>query len=139
MKKSIFCLFFSITFFVSQSFSQDTIYKMVNGTNLHEFNNNMKIISSTDHYNEHNYRDYELKVKKNQILVLDLYDDCKYCKLDINCEDNPSYRIIIIKKKSAFNKETTEIQHWKSCDSTYYIDGNKISSIRVCKPNLKEI
>ena len=78
IKITLLCLFISVL-----SYSQDTIWVMVNGTNMHYFSKNMKIIKSTDHYNDYDYKDYKITIKKNQILVLDLYDSCKYCKRKI--------------------------------------------------------
>ena len=128
MKKSIFCLIFRLHF-ASQSFAQDTIWIMINGTN-NEFNQYMKITKSTDHYNDSVYKDYKINIDKDQVLSLDLYDSCKYCKnksidnREILIEDRVSGKITL--KKFA------------SSDNVYYIDGNKISSVIVCKPNLNE-
>ena len=47
IKITLLCLFISVL-----SYSQDTIWVMVNGTNMHYFSKNMKIIKSTDHYND---------------------------------------------------------------------------------------
>ena len=42
-------------------YSQDTIWVMVNGTNMHEFDKDMKITKSTDHYNDSIYKVIRLK------------------------------------------------------------------------------
>ena len=130
MKKSIFCLIFSITFFASQSFAQDTIWIMINGTNMHEFNQYMKITKSTDHYNDSVYKDYKINIDKDQVLSLDLYDSCKYCK-----NKSIDNRKILIEDRVS-GKIT--LKKFASSNNVYFIDGNKISSIIVCKPNLNE-
>ena len=88
IKITLLCLFISVL-----SYSQDTIWVMVNGTNMHYFSKNMKIIKSTDHYN-----DYDLLIEGR------VFDE-------------------VIKKS------------YPSSDNTYYIDGSKIKSITVLKPN----
>tara|TARA_R100000084_G_C4595702_1_gene120639 strand:+ start:249 stop:629 length:381 start_codon:yes stop_codon:yes gene_type:complete len=122
IKITLLCLFISVL-----SYSQDTIWVMVNGTNMHYFSKNMKIIKSTDHYNDYDYKDYKITIKKNQILVLDLYDSCKYCK-----RKYINYRDLLIEGR-VFDEVIKK--SYPSSDNTYYIDGSKIKSITVLKPN----
>ena len=77
---------------------------MVNGTNMHEFNQYMiKITKSTDHSNDSVYKDYKINIDKDQVLSLDLYDSCKYCKnksidnREILIEDRVSGKITLKK------------------------------------------
>ena len=59
----------------------DTIIRMVNGKNLNVFDNeSTRIISSTDYYNDGAYEDFVITIDSLQVLLLHLYDNCRYCK-----------------------------------------------------------
>ena len=68
----------------------------------------------SDYYNDGVYKDYKINIDKDQVLSLDLYDSCKYCKnksidnREILIEDRVSGKITL--KKFA------------SSDNVYYID-----------------
>ena len=100
---------------------------MVNGTNMHEFDKNMKIIKSTDHYNDSIYKDYKINIDKNQVLCLHLYDSCKYCK-----NKSIDNRKLLIENRIL--GEIT-LRKFPSSSNVYYINGEKIESITVLKPN----
>ena len=63
----------------------------------------------------------ELKLKNNQILVLDLYDNCKCVKYDINKKQKDITTVNFLGLR-----KTTNIN---SSDTTLYIDGNKIKKV----------
>jgi hypothetical protein len=108
-------------------YSQDTIWVMINGTNMHEFDEDMKIIKSTDHFNNNIYKDYKINIDKNQILCLHLYDSCKHCK-----NKSINNRKILVEDR-VFGEIITK--KLASSSNVYYINGEKIESITVLKPN----
>tara|TARA_R100000152_G_C6663839_1_gene101997 strand:- start:226 stop:609 length:384 start_codon:yes stop_codon:yes gene_type:complete len=104
----------------------DTIIIMVNGTNLHTFDDrSTEILTSTDHYNLGEYKDYKIDISNNQVLLIHLYDNCKYCK------DNITERTI--EYTNILNNKHTETL--KSTDNVYYANGNEIKSVVIRKPN----
>ena len=110
----------------------DTIIRMVNGKNLNVFdNNNTRIISSTDYYNEGVYKDFTINIDSAQVLLLHLYDNCKYCKdKDLIDTRNIEY---ISKKTNTIHYQTV-----KSSSNVYYVNGNYIKSVIIRKPELEE-
>jgi hypothetical protein len=108
------------------SYGQDTIRKMVAGKNLNVFDlNNTYIISSTDFYHEGTYIDYKINILENEVLLLHLYDDCKYCDPTI------FFRELIIKTKD--NKLLQKKVHSES--NEYYFNGKEYNYVIVRKPS----
>jgi len=107
------------------SISQDTIRKMVAGRNLNVFDVNTHIVSSTDFYHENDYVDHKINIQKNEVLLLHLYDDCKYCDPTIFFRELviQSKSIGLIKKK--VHSESNE----------YYFNGKEYSHVIIKKPN----
>ena len=105
----------------------DTIVRMVNGTNLNIFNNeSTKIINSTDYYNKGVYKDFTINIDSSQVLLLHLYDNCKYCK-DTIVGRNIEY--IGRKTNTIFTKNV------ESSSNVYYVDGTYVKRVIVRKPN----
>lgn len=108
------------------SYGQDTIRKMVAGKNLNVFDlNNTHIVSSTDFYHEGTYIDYKINILENEVLLLHLYDDCKYCDPTI------FFRELIIKTKD--NKLLQKKVHSES--NEYYFNGKEYKYVIVRKPS----
>ena len=104
----------------------DTIIKMINGKNLNTFNKeSTKIINSTDYYNEGDYKDFTINIDSLQVLLLHLYDDCKYCK------------DTIIKRNIEYLGRITNTIHYETVESAsnvYYVDGTYIKNVIIRKP-----
>ena len=78
--KRIKCIILGILFSIFSYGQTDTIIRMVNGKNLSVFDNkSTRIISSTDYYNDGAYEDFIINIDSSQVLLLHLYDNCKYC------------------------------------------------------------
>ena len=109
------------------SYGQDTIRKMVAGKNLNVFDlNDTYIVSSTDFNHENDYVDYRINILENEVLLLHLYDDCKYCTDTITTR-NIEYLGRIT--------NTVHYENVKSSSNIYYVDGSYIKSVTVKKPN----
>ena len=104
----------------------DTIVRMVNGTNFNVFDNeSTRIISSTDYYNEGIYEDITINIDSLQVLLLHLYDNCRYC-IDTITKRNIEY----------IGRITNTIHHTtvKSSSNVYYVDGTYIEKVTIRKP-----
>ena len=109
------------------SYGQDTIIKMINGKNLNVFNEKRtKIISSTDYYNEGTYKDFVINIDSSQVLLLHLYDNCKYCDSTVTTRDIE----YLGRTTSMIHTETVE-----SSSNVYYVDGTYIKNVIIKKPN----
>ena len=104
----------------------DTIVRMVNGTNFNVFDNeSTRIISSTDYYNEGIYKDITINIDSLQVLLLYLYDNCKYC-------------IGTTKRNIEYIGRITNTTHHatvKSSSNIYYVDGTYVEKVIIRKPN----
>ena len=104
----------------------DTIIRMVNGKNLNVFDNeSTRIISSTDYYNDGTYEDFIINIDSSQVLLLHLYDNCKYCKDTITTR-NIEYLGRIT--------NTVHYKNVKSSSNVYYVDGTYIKRVIIRKP-----
>jgi len=104
----------------------DTIIRMVNGKNLSVFDNeNTRIISSTDYYNDGTYEDFIINIDSSEVLLLHLYDNCKYCKDTITTR-NIEYLGRIT--------NTVHYKNVKSSSNVYYVDGTYIKRVIIRKP-----
>ena len=104
----------------------DTIIRMVNGKNLNVFDNeNTRIISSTDYYNDGTYEDFIINIDSSEVLLLHLYDNCKYCKDTITTR-NIEYLGRIT--------NTVHYENVKSSSNVYYVDGTYIKRVIIRKP-----
>ena len=104
----------------------DTISIMVNGKNLNVFDNeNTRIISSTDYYNDGTYEDFIINIDSSEFLLLHLYDNCKYCKDTITTR-NIEYLGRIT--------NTVHYENVKSSSNVYYVDGTYIKRVIIRKP-----
>jgi hypothetical protein len=76
------------------------------------------------------YEDTELKIKENEFLVVDLYDDCK-------CIKNQNF---IKKRKIVVYFRNGDIKTYQnpSGNEVLHFDGLEIKKIIIKKPNLKE-
>ena len=110
----------------SYSQAKDTICSMVAGNIHFKFNYyTNKIISKTDSVNS-----LKLKLKNNEILVLDLYDNCKCIKYIINNKQKDITTINFL----GLQKTTTV----SSSDTTLLFNGNKIKKVIIKQPIRKE-
>ena len=106
----------------SYSQAKDTICSMVAGNIHYKFN----------YYTSEIIQDIEpvenvkIKIKNGQILVLDLYDDCKCVKYDIN---NKQKNITTVNFLGL--RRTTTIS---SSDTTLFFNGNKIKKVIIKQP-----
>ena len=106
----------------------DTIVRMVNGKNLNIFNNeSTKIINSTDYYNKGVYKDFTINIDSSQVLLLHLYDNCKYCTDTITTR-NIEYLGRIT--------NTIHYENVKSSSNVYYVDGTYIEKVTIRKPKI---
>ena len=104
----------------------DTIIRMVNGKNLNVFDNeSTRIISSTDYYNDGTYEDFIINIDSSEVLLLHLYDNCKYCKDTITTR-NIEYLGRIT--------NTVHYKNVKSSSNVYYVDGTYIKRVIIRKP-----
>ena len=106
----------------SYSQAKDTICSMVAGNIHYKFN----------YYTSEIIQDIEpvenvkIKIKNGQILVLDLYDDCKCVRYDIN---NKQKNITTVNFLGL--QKTTTIS---SSDTTLFFNGNKIKKVIIKQP-----
>ena len=114
------------TLFISSiSFAQtDTIIRMVAGKCYAEFNDDNILIYSTDKKQIGDYKDFVIKIEKNQILLLHLYDSCKRCDQSIQS------RTLLLSGVGITKKPTTV----SSSDNVYYINGKGINEVIVRIP-----
>ena len=106
------------------SYSQvkDTICSMVAGNIHYKFNYyTSKIIQDIEPV-----ENVKIKIKNGQVLVLDLYDDCKCVKYDIN---NKQKNITTVNFLGL--QKTTTIS---SSDTTLFFNGNKIKKVIIKQP-----
>tara|TARA_R100001369_G_C3208736_1_gene147459 strand:+ start:94 stop:465 length:372 start_codon:yes stop_codon:yes gene_type:complete len=102
----------------------DTIRVMINGTNKMIYTDLNNTIS-TDVYNKKPYKNYIIKLKKENVLILSLYDNCKYCK------DSITSRTIEYIGRITNSKY---IEKFQSSSNLYYFNGNRIKTVIVKKP-----
>ena len=106
----------------SYSQAKDTICSMVAGNIHYKFN----------YYTSEIIQDIEpvenvkIKIKNGQILVLDLYDDCKCVKYDINNKQKNITTVNFL----GLQKTTTV----NSSDATLLFNGNKIKKVIIKQP-----
>ena len=106
----------------SYSQAKDTICSMVAGNIHYKFNYyTSKITQETQPI-----ENVKIKIKNSQILVLDLYDDCKCVKYDIN---NKQKNITTVNLLGL--QKTTTIS---SSDTTLFFNGNKIKKVIIKQP-----
>ena len=99
---------------------------MVNGKNLNVFDNeNTRIISSTNYYNDGTYEDFIINIDSSQVLLLHLYDNCKLCKDTITTRDIEYLGRIT---------NTVHYENIKSSSNVYYFDGTYIKRVIIRKP-----
>ena len=109
---------------MSYSHSIDTVANMIAGKKYLEFNySTSKVINKIT---KDNFEDITIKIKKNQILYLDLYDNCK-CN---SFQDISKLREMKIIYRNG--EQNTNI--YNSSDATYEFDGKEIKKIIVSKP-----
>lgn len=113
----------------SQLFSQnvlDTICSMVAGNIHFKFNYyTSKIMQDT-----RPIENVKLELKNNQILVLDLYDNCKCVKYNIDKKQKDITTINFL----GLQKTTTV----NSSDTTLLFNGNKIKKVIIKQSKLRE-
>jgi len=106
----------------------DTIIRMINGKNFNVYNKeSTSIISSTDYYNEGSYENFTINIDSSQVLLLHLYDNCKYCK-DTIITRNIEYLGRIT--------NTIHSENVKSSSNVYYVDGTYIKRVIIRKPEI---
>ena len=106
----------------SYSQAKDTICSMVAGNIHYKFN----------YYTSEIIQDIEpvenvkIKIKNGQILVLDLYDDCKCVRYDINNKQKniTTVSLLGLQKTITIN----------SSDTTLFFNGNKIKKVIIKQP-----
>ena len=108
------------------SFSQtDTLASSVSGKNKYEFDYYTSEIK--DVFKPEKYQDFKFKVRKNEFLYLDLFDDVKRDTLYL------LYRNVTI----YYRDDYVEKLYFSSDDNTLKVDGNFVRKIIVHKPELK--
>ena len=108
------------------SFSQtDTLASSVSGKNKYEFDYYTSEIK--DVFKPEKYQDFKFKVKKNEFLYLDLFDDVKRDTLYL------LYRNVTVYYRDSY----VEKLYFSSDDNTLKVDGNFVRKIVVHKPELK--
>tara|TARA_R100000734_G_scaffold16702_1_gene12817 strand:- start:23 stop:415 length:393 start_codon:yes stop_codon:yes gene_type:complete len=106
----------------SYSQAKDTICSMVAGNIHYKFNYyTSKIIQDIQPV-----ENVKIKIKNGQILVLDLYDDCKCVKYDINNKQKNITTVNFL----GLQKTTTV----SSSDTTLFFNGNKIKKVIIKQP-----
>ena len=106
----------------------DTIIRMINGKNFNVYNKeSTSIISSTDYYNEGSYENFTINIDSSQVLLLHLYDNCKYCT------DNITTRNIEYLGRIT---NTIHYENVKSSSNVYYVDGTYIKRVIIRKPEI---
>jgi hypothetical protein len=108
------------------SFSQtDTLAQSINGKNKFEFDYyNSKIIKTIQ---PKEYRDFKIKLKKDEFMFLDLFDEVNRDTLYL------LYRDITVYYRDGY----VEKVYFNSGDNTLEIDGNVVKKVIVHKPKLK--
>ena len=114
------------TLFISSiSFAQtDTIIRMVAGKCYAEFNDDNILTYSTDKKQIGDYKDFVIKIEKNQILLLHLYDSCK------RCDQSIQRRTLLLSGVDMIKKPTIV----SSSDNVYYINGKGVNEVIVRIP-----
>jgi len=108
------------------SFSQtDTLAYSVNGKRMLEFDYYTSKIENIIKPKE--YQDFTIKLKKNEFLFLDLFDDVKRDTLYL------LYRDVTVYYRDSY----VEKLYFSSDDNTLQIDGNFVRKVVVHKPELK--
>jgi len=108
------------------SFSQtDTLAYSVSGKNKYEFDYYTSEVKKIN--NPEKYQDFKFRVKKNEFLYLDLFDDVKQDTLYL------LYRDVTVYYRDGY----VEKLYFSSDDNTLKIDGNFVRKIIVHKPELK--
>ena len=108
------------------SFSQtDTLASSVCGKNKYEFDYYTSEVIKVN--SPEKYQDFKFRVKKNEFLYLDLFDDVKQDTLYL------LYRDVTIYYRDGY----IENLYFSSNDNTLKIDGNFVRKIIVHKPELK--
>ena len=108
------------------SFSQtDTLASSVSGKNKYEFDYYTNEIK--DVFKPEKYQGFKFKVKKNEFLYLDLFDDVKRDTLYL------LYRNVTVYYRDGY----VEKLYFSSDDNTLKVDGNFVRKIIVHKPELK--
>ena len=108
------------------SFSQtDTLAYSVNGKRMLEFDYYTSEVENIIKPKE--YQDFTIKLKKNEFLFLDLFDDVKRDTLYLLYRDITLYG----------RNDSIAKLYFNSGDETLQIDGNLVRKIVVHKPELK--
>jgi len=108
------------------SFSQtDTLAFSVSGKEKFEFDYYNDTI--TNIVSSEIYKDFKFKLKKDEILYIDLFDDLKSDTLYL------MYRDITVYYRDGY----VEKLYFNSSDNTLTIDGNLIKKVIIHKPELK--
>ena len=108
------------------SFSQtDTLASSVCGKNKYEFDYYTSEVK--DIFKPEKYQDFKFKLKKNEFLYLDLFDDVKRDTLYL------LYRNVSVYYRDGY----VEKLYFSSDDNTLKVDGNLVKKIIVHKPELK--
>ena len=111
---------------VMNSFSQtDTLASSVSGKNKYEFDYYTSEVK--DIFKPEKYQDFKFKLKKNEFLYLDLFDDVKRDTLYL------LYRNVTVYYRDGY----VEKLYFSSDDNTLKVDGNLVKKIIVHKPELK--
>tara|TARA_R100000808_G_C2047183_1_gene84214 strand:+ start:187 stop:561 length:375 start_codon:yes stop_codon:yes gene_type:complete len=108
------------------SFSQtDTLAQSINGKNKFEFDYyNSEIIKRIQ---PKEYHDFKIKLKKDEFMFLDLFDEVNRDTLYL------LYRDITVYYRDGY----VEKVYFNSGDNTLEIDGNVVKKVIVHKPKLK--
>ena len=108
------------------SFSQtDTLASSVSGKNKYEFDYYTSEIK--DVFKPEKYQDFKFKVRKNEFLYLDLFDDVKRDTLYL------LYRNVTVYYRDGY----VEKLYFSSDDNTLKVDGSLVKKLIVHKPELK--
>ena len=110
------------TFLINSYAQTDTLAYSVNGKRKLEFNFYTSEIKSITKPKQ--YQDFKFKLKKNEFLVLDLFDDIEPDTLYLKYRDITVY----------YRDGEVEKLYFNSNDNTLWVDGNLVKIIIVHKP-----
>jgi len=122
--KKLLLLISVFIFTFSNAQQQDTISHSIAGKIHFEFNYSLSKIIDKD--SSENFEDTEIEIKENEILVLDLYDDCKCAK---HLKFNKVRSITGI-----YRDGSLDIFTYESGNDVVYFNGSDLEKVIISKP-----
>ena len=110
------------TFLINSYAQTDTLAYSVSGKNMYEFD--YYTSEAIDIIKPKEYQDFKFKVKKNEILYIDLFDDTERDTLYLLYRDVTAY----------YRNGYVEKLYFSSDDNTITVDGSLVKKVIVHKP-----